>query len=58
MQVPSLNVNPYTTNSVETPSLSTPNEIYDITVELYDDSGQPFFQPPNFNTQIALGLFY
>lgn len=58
MQVPSLNVNPYTTNSVETPSLSTPNEIYDITVELYDDNGQPFFQPPNFNTQIALGLFY
>ena len=58
MQVPSLNVNPYTTNSVETPSLSTPNEIYDITVELYDDNGLPFFQPPNFNTQIALGLFY
>jgi hypothetical protein len=58
MQVPSLNVNPYTTNSVETPSLSTPNEIYEITVELLDDAGQPFYQPPNFNTQIALGLFY
>ena len=58
MQVPSLNVNPYTTNSVETPSLSTPNEIYEITVELLDDNGQPFYQPPNFNTQIALGLFY
>jgi hypothetical protein len=58
IQVPSLNVNPYTTNSVETPSLSTPNEIYEITVELLDDNGQPFYQPPNFNTQIALGLFY
>ena len=58
IQVPSLNVNPYTTNSVETPSLSTPNEIYEITVELYDDNGSPFYQPPNFNTQIALGLFY
>jgi len=58
MQVPSLNVNPYTTNSVETPSLSTPNEIYEITVELLDDNGQPFYQPPSFNTQIALGLFY
>ena len=56
--VPPLNLNPYTTNSVETPSLSTPNEIYEITVELLDDNGQPFYQPPNFNTQIALGLFY
>jgi len=50
MQVPSLNVNPYTTNSVETPSLSTPNEIYEITVELLDDNGQPFYQPPNFRS--------
>jgi hypothetical protein len=58
IQVPPLNVNPYTTNSVETPSLSTPNEIYEITVELLDDNGQPFFQPPNYNTQVALGLFY
>jgi hypothetical protein len=58
IQVPPLNVNPYTTNSVETPSLSTPNEIYEITVELLDDYGQPFYQPPNYNTQIALGLFY
>ena len=58
IDVPPLNINPYTTNSVETPSLSTPNEIYEITVELFDENGQPFYQPPNFNTQIALGLFY
>jgi len=58
IDVPPLNINPYTTNSVETPSLSTPNEIYEITVELLDENGQPFYQPPNFNTQIALGLFY
>lgn len=58
IDVPPLNINPYTTNSVQTPSLSTPNEIYEITVELLDENGQPFYQPPNFNTQIALGLFY
>lgn len=58
IDVPPLNINPYTTNSVQTPSLSTPPEIYEITVELLDENGQPFYQPPSFNTQIALGLFY
>jgi hypothetical protein len=51
-------INSYTTNSVEIPSLSTPNEIYEVTVELIDDNGQPFYQWWNANVQIGLALFY
>lgn len=54
----SLCVNSYTTNSVEIPSLSTPNEIYEITVELVDDSNQPYIQCWNQNCQIGLALYY
>jgi hypothetical protein len=51
-------INSYTTNSVEIPSLSTPNEIYEVTVELIDDYGTPFVQCWNSNTQIGLALYY
>jgi hypothetical protein len=51
-------INSYTTNSVEIPSLSTPNEIYEVTVELTDDYGNPFNQCWNSNTQIGLALYY
>jgi hypothetical protein len=51
-------INSYTTNSVEVPSLSTPNEMYDVTVELLDDSGAPYLIPNSMNTQIGLALFY
>ena len=51
-------INSYTTNSVEIPSLSTPNEIYEVTVELIDDFGTPFQQWWNSNCQIGLALFY
>ena len=51
-------INSYTTNSVEIPSLSTPNEIYEITVELLDDFGTPYNQWWNSNTQIGLALYY
>jgi hypothetical protein len=51
-------INSYTTNSVEIPSLSTPNEIYEVTVELIDDYGNPYVQCWNMNTQIGLALFY
>lgn len=58
IEVAPLCINSYTTNSVEVPSLSTPNEIYEVTVELIDDSGNPFPQGWNYNTQIALALYY
>jgi len=51
-------INSYTTNSVEIPCLSTPNEIYEITVELLDDTGTPYLIPYNSNTQIGLALYY
>jgi len=51
-------VNSYTTNSVEIPSLSTPNEIYSIDVELIDDTGAPYLMPWSNNTQIGLALYY
>ena len=38
--------------------VATPNEIYEVTVELIDDTGAPFVQPWNYNTQIALALYY
>jgi hypothetical protein len=51
-------INSYTTNSVEVPSLSTPNEMYDVTVELLDDTGAPYLIPNSMNTQIGLVLYY
>lgn len=58
IEVPPLAINSYTTNSVEVPSLSTPNEIYEITVTLLDDAGIPFIQYPNYNTEISLAIYY
>jgi hypothetical protein len=58
IEVPPLAINSYTTNSVEVPSLSTPNEIYEITVTLTDDAGIPFIQYPNYNTEISLAIYY
>jgi hypothetical protein len=58
ISVAPLNINTFVTNSLQTPCLSTPSEIYEITVELLDDYGQPFYQPPNYNTEIAFGLLY
>jgi hypothetical protein len=51
-------INSYTTNSVEVPSLSTPNEIYEVTVELVDDFGNPYIQCWNQNTEIGLAFYY
>jgi hypothetical protein len=58
IEVAPLAINSYTTNSVEVPSLSTPNEIYEITVTLRDDAGIPFTQYPNYNSQICLAIYY
>lgn len=58
LEVPPLNVNSYTLSSVEKPLVSCPSEIYEITCELRDENGQPFLQPPNFNTQISFSIYY
>jgi hypothetical protein len=58
LEVPPLNVNSYTLSSVEKPLISCPNEIYEITCEMRDENGQPFYQPANFNTQISFSIYY
>lgn len=58
IDVPPLYINNYTLTGNRNPALSVPNEIYQITVELLDDTGAPFYQPPNYNTELALAVFY
>lgn len=58
LDVAPLNINSYTTNSAEVPAISVPNEIYEISVELYDDQGTPFYQPPNYNTELTFSVYY
>lgn len=58
IEVAPLFVNSYTASSVEKPAVSVSSEIYDVMVELLDDYGQPFLQPPNYNTSLHLALYY
>lgn len=58
IEVGPLNVNSYTLSSVQAPLLSTPNEIYEISVRLLDENGVPFPQPPNYNVQVAVAVIY
>ena len=58
LEVPALNVNSYTTNSVEAPAISLSNEIYEITFEMRDDYGTPVPFPPNYNTEFVISIFY
>jgi hypothetical protein len=58
IEVAPLNINSYTASSVEKPALSVPTDIYEISVEMLDDNGQPFVQPPNYNVQVALAVYY
>jgi hypothetical protein len=58
IEVAPYNINSYTTNSVEKPALSIPNEVYEIGVELYDDNGTPFYQPFNYNTELTFSVYY
>jgi hypothetical protein len=53
-----LNINSYTFSSLQSELLSVPSEIYGVSVLLLDDTGFPFPQPPNFNSQISIAVFY
>lgn len=53
-----LSINEYTLSSVKAECLSTPNEIYEITIELRDEYGVPFAQPLNYDTQVTLSVHY
>jgi hypothetical protein len=58
IEVGPLNVNAYTLSSVQAPLLSTPNEIYEISVSLRDENGVEYFTPPNYNVQLAVAVVY
>jgi len=58
IEVAPLHINSYTLSSVERPLISCSSEIYEITITLLDDNGQPFPQPPNYNTQISFSVYY
>jgi len=51
-------INSYTFSSLQAELLSVPSEIYGVSVLLLDDNGFPFPQPPNYNTQISIAVFY
>lgn len=53
-----LNVNSYTLTSVEGRELSVANEIYELTFEMTDDFGNPFYFNPNYNTQYEMNVYY
>jgi hypothetical protein len=53
-----LNINNYTFSSLQAELMSVPSEIYGVNVLLLDDNGAPFPQPPNFNTQLSIAVFY
>jgi hypothetical protein len=53
-----LNINNYTFSSLQAELMSVPSEIYGVNVLLLDDNGAPFPQPPNYNTQISIAVFY
>lgn len=53
-----LNICSYTLSSVEKPSLSTPNEIYEVTIEFRDETGLPYYLPPSFNTELSFSVYY
>lgn len=53
-----LNVSSYTLSSVEGHELNVANEIYELTFEMTDDYGNPFFFQPNYNTQFEMNVYY
>jgi hypothetical protein len=58
IEVAPLNLNNYTFSSLQAELMSVPSEIYQVSVLLLDDNGAPFPQPPNYNTQISIAVFY
>jgi len=58
IQVAPLSVVTYVPASVNQPLFSVPQEIYQISVRLVDDSGVPFVQFPNFNVRIEISIGY
>lgn len=58
ISVAPLNVLSYTSSGVENKLMSVPAEIYQFSVELRDELGLPFVQPPSYNVEITLAVKY
>jgi hypothetical protein len=58
LETAALNVNSYTLTSVEGRELSVANEIYELTFDMTDDFGNPFYFNPNYNTQYEMNVYY
>jgi hypothetical protein len=58
IQFAPLNINNYDFSSLQSELMSVPSEIYGVSVLLLDDNGFPFPQPPSYNSQISIAVFY
>lgn len=58
INVAPLNVLSYNCSGVEAKLMSVPAELYQLTVELRDELGLPFVQPPSYNVQVVLSVKY
>jgi hypothetical protein len=58
ISVAPLNVLSYNATGVENKLMSVPAEIYQFSVELRDELGLPFVQPPSYNVEITLAVKY
>lgn len=58
IEVAPYNINSFHASSIDKPALSIPQEIYEISVEMLDDNGQPFVQYANFNTNLSFAVYY
>lgn len=53
-----LNVMSFQCSGVESKLMSVPSELYQLTIELRDDLGLPFLQPPSYNVHVSLAVKY
>jgi len=58
IEVAPLNVNSYTLNSVESPSITFNSDIYELKLDFTDDWGNPFPMPPGYNANFELIFRY
>jgi hypothetical protein len=58
VEVAPLNVGSYTLNSINSPLLSVPSEVYEIGIDLRDENGVPFLTPLNYNVELSFMILY
>jgi len=58
INVAPLNVLAYNCSGVESKLMSVPQELYQLSIELRDEQGLPFLQPPSYNVQVLLAIKY